>query len=71
MELVDIRDLKSLAPSGRAGSTPAPGTSNLDPPHIFSLLFHPTKEKVLGVMAQKVRSRFLIALDFHQRLFTG
>ena len=29
MELVDIRDLKSLAPSGRAGSTPAPGTSNL------------------------------------------
>ena len=29
MELVDIRDLKSLGAMLRAGSTPAPGTSNL------------------------------------------
>ena len=27
-ELVDARDLKSLVTSGRAGSIPAPGTSN-------------------------------------------
>ena len=29
MELVDIRDLKSLAPSGRGGSTPPPGTNRI------------------------------------------
>jgi hypothetical protein len=28
-ELVDARDLKSLGPSGCAGSIPAPGTKNL------------------------------------------
>ena len=30
MELVDIRDLKSLAAMLRGGSTPPPGTSNLN-----------------------------------------
>ena len=38
-ELADARDLKSLVPKGRAGSTPAPGTS----------LFHR-----FGLMAQLV-----------------